>query len=76
MRICELFEARRNPQQNIKKSSIRDEALGYLSELDNVSYYGVTFTSTLKLGINPKTGMDVGKLGSGFRIPGFGWFGG
>ena len=23
-----------------------------------------------------KTGMDVGKLGSGFRIPGFGWFGG
>ena len=59
MRICELFEARRNPQQNIKKSSIRDEALGYLSELDNVSYYGVTFTSTLKLGINPKTAYNT-----------------
>jgi len=55
MKLCELFEARKNPQQNKKELSNKDESLAYLSNLDNLSQYGITFTSTLKLGINPKT---------------------
>ena len=58
MKIKDLIEARRNPEQNVKLASGMKELHAIAKTISDPENWAISMTSEPKLGINPQVGIS------------------